>query len=140
MADFFSEAEQRRRRIAGGTTFVLLVCALGLLVAPRSAERLTGIRAAPALASPDELPALASADATPFFRERDQIEIRVGEATTLRQFLDRNRLNRPYTRKQITDQLGNAAPDAQIAAGTVFRLRLTPMAEDVPGAAPESKK
>jgi len=140
MAGFFSEAEQRRRRIAGIAVIVLVLCAVALVAVPRSVERLTGIRHAPELASPDDLPALSSADATPFFRDRDQVEIRVAEATTLRQFLDRNRLNRPYTRRQIVDQLGNASPDAQIAAGTVFRLRLTPVAEDVPGAAPEAKK
>lgn len=140
MAGFFTESEQRRRQIVTGATILLLLAALFLALRPRSVESLTGLRAAPALASPDDLPALASADATPFFRERDQVEIRVAEATTLRQFLDRNRLNKPYTRKQIVEQLGNASPDAPIAAGTVFRLRLTPVVEDVPGAAPDTAR
>lgn len=119
-----------------GTTAVLLLGALALLVWPRSVERLTGVRESSQLASPDDLPALSKDDATPFFQSRNQIEIRVAEGTTLRQFLDRNRLNKPYQRKQITDQLGNTSPDAPIAAGTVFRLSLTPVAVDVPGARP----
>lgn len=126
--------------MAVAATAVLLACAAALLLVPHSVERLTGIRPAPQLAAPDDLPPLAAADAAPFFRERDQVEIRVAENTTLRQFLDRNRLNRPYTRKQITDQLGNAAPNTEIAAGTLFHLRLTPVVEDVPGAKPEPPK
>jgi hypothetical protein len=140
MAGFFTESEQRRRQIAIGATILLLVVAIAIALRPRSVESLTGLRSAPELASPDDLPVLASADATPFFRERDQVEIRVAEATTLRQFLDRNRLNKPYTRRQIEEQLGNASPDAPIAAGTVFRLRLTPVVEDVPGAAPDTAR
>jgi len=126
--------------MAGATAVILLACMAALVLVPHAAERLTGIRPAPKLASPDDLPALSSADAAPFLRERDQIEIRVAEPTTLRQFLDRNRLNRPYTRRQITDQLGNTSPNAPIAAGTVFRLLLTPVPEDVPGATPEPQK
>jgi hypothetical protein len=61
------------------------------------------------------------------------IEIRVAEATTLRQFLDRNRLNKDTQVKQIADQLGSAAPDAPIAAGTTFTIHLTPTTPDVPG-------
>ncbi len=140
MAGFFTESDQRRRQIVIGATIVLLAAALYIALRPSAVESVTGLRPAPELASPDDLPALASADATPFFRERDQVEIRVAEATTLRQFLDRNRLNKPYTRRQIEEQLGNAGPDAPIAAGTVFRLRLTPVVEDVPGAAPDTVK
>lgn len=139
MPGFVTAAEKRRRRAAYAAAAVLVVCAVALLLVPGSVETITGIRRAPRLAAPDDLPPLSSPDATPFFRDRDQIEIRVASATTLRQFLDRNRLNKPYTRKQIVDQLGNASPDAQIAAGTVFRIRLTPVAEDVPGAGPASK-
>lgn len=118
------------------TTAVLVLGTLALLVWPRSVERITGVRESSPLASPDDLPALSKDDATPFFQSRNQVEIRVAEATTLRQFLDRNRLNKPYQRQQITAQLGNTSPDAPIAAGTVFRLSLTPVAVDVPGARP----
>jgi len=140
MGEWFSESDSRRRQIAIGATVLLVVAALVIALRPRSAEWLTGLRSKPELASPDDLPALATADATPFFRERDEVEIRVAEATTLRQFLDRNRLNKPYTRKQIVEQLGNASPEAPIAAGTVFRLRLTPVVEDVPGAVPDTSR
>lgn len=118
----------------GGATVILLVLAAVVLLVPRSVETLTGVRASPELVSPDELPALSKEDATPFFQSRNRVEIRVANATTLRQFLDRNRLNKPFHRNQIVEQLGNASPDAPIAAGTVFRLALTPVAVDVPGA------
>jgi hypothetical protein len=115
---------------------VVVLAAVGLAVVPRSVEVLTGIRAEPEVAAPDALPALAADDVAPFLAERDRIErVVVAENTTLRQFLDRNRLNRPWTRDQITEQLGNADPAAAIPAGTVFHLRLTPTASDVPGAA-----
>ena len=120
----------------GGATVILLALAAVVLLVPRSVEMLTGVRAAPELISPDELPALSKEDATPFFQSRNQVEIRVADATTLRQFLDRNRLNKPFHRNQIVEQLGNASPDAPIAAGTVFRLALTPVAVDVPGTTP----
>jgi hypothetical protein len=115
---------------------VVVLAAVVLAVVPRAVEVLTGIRAEPAIAAPDALPRLAADDVAPFLAERDRIErVVVAENTTLRQFLDRNRLNRPWTRDQITEQLGSADPAAAIAAGTVFHLRLTPTASDVPGAA-----
>jgi hypothetical protein len=114
-----------------------LVLVLGAMVfafVPRVTEWLTGVRPEPAIAAPDELPQLAQGDEVPFLAERDQIEkIVVSEDTTLRQFLDRNRLNRPWTRDQIVEQLGDANPAARIPAGTTFKLRLTPMVTDVPG-------
>ncbi len=129
---------ERLRWIAErATTAVLLVAALALLVMPRAVEQLTGVRESPKLSAPDNLPPLSKEDATPFFASRNQLEIRVPEATTLRQFLDRNRLNKPYHRQQIVEQLGNASPDTPIAAGTTFRLSLTPVAVDVPGARPQ---
>jgi hypothetical protein len=131
---------ERLRWIAErATTAVLLLAALALLVLPRALEQITGVRGSPALAAPDQLPPLSKEDATPFFAARNEIEIRVPEATTLRQFLDRNRLNKPYHRQQIATQLGSASPDAPIAAGTVFRLALTPVATDVPGARPSDE-
>ena len=135
--DYFTEAEGRQTWLAGVVAAVLIACAIAVVFWPGSVETLTGFRAAPALASPDDLPVLSSADATPFLQSRDQIEIRVAEATTLRRFLDRNRLNKPYQRKQIVEQLGKSEPEAPIAAGTVFKLRLTPIAEDVPGTTPK---
>lgn len=60
MTEFFTEAEKRRRRLAGATTIVLLACAVALAVAPRAVERLTGIRPAPNLSSPDDLPGCSS--------------------------------------------------------------------------------
>ena len=116
-------------------TVILLAAAVAVLLWPGAVETLTGVRPTPELTAPDDLPPLSSEDATPFFQSRNEIEVRVAEATTLRQFLDRNRLNKPFQRRQIIDQLGNGSPDAQIAAGTVFRVRLTPVAEDVPGVA-----
>ncbi|HET8773237.1 MAG TPA: hypothetical protein VFP80_05580 [Thermoanaerobaculia bacterium] len=132
MADFRNLG--RLRTVVQSTATVVLLAAAGAtLLWPGAVETLTGVRPTPKLTAPDDLPPLSSEDATPFFQSRNEIEVRVAEATTLRQFLDRNRLNKPFQRKQIVDQLGNASPDAQIAAGTVFRLRLTPVAEDVPG-------
>ncbi|HET8797311.1 MAG TPA: hypothetical protein VFO89_06480 [Thermoanaerobaculia bacterium] len=116
---------------------VLLLAAAAALLVPNAVQKVTGVRPAPVLSSPDELPPLSKEDEAPFFQSRNQIEIRVDEATTLRAFLDRNRLNKPFHRKQIVDQLGSASPDAPIAAGTRFRLRLTPVVDDVPGAAPD---
>jgi hypothetical protein len=130
---------QRLRWIAErATTAILLVGAAVVLFMPRSVEVVTGVRESPRLAAPDELPPLSKEDATPFFRSRNQVEIHVAEATTLRKFLDRNRLNKPDHRRQIVEQLGSSSPDAQIAAGTVFRLSLTPQAPDVPGARPKT--
>lgn len=140
MNSYFTAAERRRGIVAAVAAIVLTGGAVALAMMPRSVEVLSGIRPGPSLAAPDDLPPLSGDDATPFFLERDEIEIRVGQAMTLRQFLDRNRLNKPYHRKQIVEQLGNANPDAPIAAGTLFRLRLTPVAEDVPGTAPKPRK
>lgn len=130
---------QRLRWIAErATAAILLVGAVVVLLMPRSVEVVTGVRQAPRLSAPDELPPLSKEDAMPFFRSRNQVEIHVSEATTLRKFLDRNRLNKPDHRKQIVEQLGNGSPDAPIAAGTVFRVSLTPPASDVPGARPKT--
>jgi hypothetical protein len=134
MANFFTAAEQRRDALVAGATLVLLVGAVVGAVMPSSVEVLTGVRAEPVVAAADDLPALATDDVTPFFAERDHIErIVVAEETTLRQFLDRNRLNRPWTRDQVVEQLGDANPATPIPAGTVFKLRLTPTVTDVPG-------
>jgi hypothetical protein len=124
-------------RLASAAALILAIGAFALIVRPRTVEALTGVRGAPELASPDELPPLSKEDAAPFFQTRNQIEIRVAEATTLRAFLDRNRLNKPFHRRQIVAQLGSDAPEAPVAAGTVFRIVLTPVAEDVPGAKPK---
>jgi hypothetical protein len=94
----------------------------------------------PDLTAPDDLAAAAKDDPLPFLEKRDQIEIRVAEATTLRQFLDRNRLNKDTQVRQIAAQLGSSAPNTPIPAGTTFKLRLTPGAEDVPGTSRSSKK
>lgn len=121
------------RNLSTASLVVLLLLATTIALVP--VETLTGIRGEPAVMAPDELPPLASGDVAPFLAERDAIaRIVVAEPTTLRNFLDRNRLNRPWTRDQITQQLGDANPAAVIPAGTVFRLRLTPTATDVPGA------
>lgn len=125
-----------RTRFAGAAALILVLGAVALLLRPHFVETITGVRGSPELAAPDELPALADGDATPFFQERNRLEIRVAEATTLRAFLDRNRLNKPFHRRQIVAQVGSESLDAQIPAGTVFRISLTPMAEDVPGAKP----
>lgn len=127
---FFAVA--RRQQMFLAVAGALIVGALIVAVVPGSAEILTGIRRTPRLASPDDLPALSS-DAPNFFDGRDQIRIRITERTTLRRFLDRNRLNKPYHRQQIVEQLGSAMPDAPIADGTVFKIRLTPTTTDVPG-------
>ncbi|HYI11837.1 MAG TPA: hypothetical protein VEK57_22465 [Thermoanaerobaculia bacterium] len=112
---------------------LLLAGAVALLVWPNAIENLTGIAPEPVLSAPDDLPAAAKDDPLPFLEKRDQIEIRVAEATTLRQFLDRNRLNKDTQVRQIAAQLGSSAPNTPIPAGTTFRIRLTPGAEDVPG-------
>lgn len=135
MRNLFSAAERRRDVLVVASTILLLLSAALLAAVPRAVETLTGVRPEPVVGAPDDLPPLATGDVAPFFAERDQLaRIVVPEETTLRQFLDRNRLNRPWTRNQITEQLGDANPNAVIAAGTVFHLRLTPTATDVPGA------
>jgi len=136
---FFVEANRRRHVLVAVTAGALFAAGLALVVAPGATEALTGVRHEPRLAAPDDLPALAGDDATAFFQERDQVEIRVPEKTTLREFLDRNRLNKPYQRAQIVEQAGGAAPETPIAAGTVFKLRLTPTVADVPGTATKPK-
>jgi len=112
---------------------LLLAAAIALAVWPRAIETVTGVRRVPELRSADDLSALSGDNATEFFGERDEIEIRVAKDTTLREFLDRNRLNKPYHRRQIVEQVGSAAPQTPIAAGTVLKLRLTPTAADIPG-------
>jgi hypothetical protein len=129
--------ERQATLLTRAAVVILLVGAVVLLFRPQLVETITGVRHAPELASPDELPALSKDDATPFLQSRNQLEIRVAEATTLRVFLDRNRLNKPFHRRQIATQLGSDSPDAPIAAGTIFRIALTPVAEDVPGAKPK---
>jgi hypothetical protein len=138
---YFNEVDGRQTPLAVVAGGLLIAGAIVVALWPGASEALTGFRETPVLASPDELPALSSADAMPFLESRDQVEIRVTEATTLRRFLDRNRLNKPYHRKQIEAQLGRSEPETPIAAGTRFKLRLTPMAEDVPGTtlAPKAK-
>lgn len=112
---------------------VTLAATVALLVWPGTVEMLTGVPPEPALSAPDELSAAASDNALPFLMKRDVIEIRVSEATTLRQFLDRNRLNKDTQVRQIAEQLGSSAPNTPIAAGTTFRIQLTPSTPDVPG-------
>lgn len=130
----FTAAEQRRDGLIVASTLALLVGAVLFAVWPRAVEGLTGVRPEPVITAPDALPALATDDVAPFFAERDQIErIVVAEEMTLRELLDRNRLNRPWTRDQIVEQLGDANPAATIPAGTTFKLRLTPTVTDVPG-------
>lgn len=129
--------ERQGKLLTRAAAVILLIGAVALLIRPQLVETITGVRHAPELASPDELPALSKDDATPFLQSRNQLEMRVAEATTLRAFLDRNRLNKPFHRRQIAAQLGSDSPEAPIAAGTVFRIALTPVAEDVPGAKPK---
>lgn len=108
-----------------------------LLLMPDLARQITGVSESPVLGAPDDLPPLSSDDTSGFFQSRNHIVISASGATTLREFLDRNRLNKPFHRKQVVEQLGSASPDAAIAEGAVFRIRLTPVAEDVPGVAPQ---
>jgi hypothetical protein len=136
---FFEAAEGRRQVLLLLAVCALLGGAVAVGVSPRSTEILTGIRGAEEIEAPDDLPPLATDDATRFFGDRDEIEIRVAANTTLRAFLDRNRLNKPYHRAQIVEQLGSAAPSAPLAAGPRFKLRLTPMASDIPGATAKGK-
>jgi hypothetical protein len=137
---FFAEAKQSRQVSPAVTACVLVAAALALIGVPHSIELVVGLREVPDLALLHDLPPLSGYDTASFFGERDQIEIRVAADTMLRTFLDRNRLNKPYQRAQIVEQLGSAAPETRIAAGTVFTLRLTPMAADVPGATTMSKE
>lgn len=132
MRNISTDSGRLQKFVAAGVS-ILLVAAFGLLLWPNAITVLTGIAPEPQLRAPDDLSAAAKDDPMPFLVERDQIEIRVAEATTLREFLDRNRLNKDTQVKQIAEQLGSAAPETPIAAGTTFRLRLTPNAIDVPG-------
>lgn len=131
---FFAEAAGKRQVVILVVASILIAAALAIVAIPHLAELVTGLRGAPDFASPDDLPSLSTDDTAEFLGERDQLEIRVGIDTTLRVFLDHNRLNKPYQRAQIVEQLGNAEPATRIARGTVFKLRLTPTATDVPGA------
>jgi hypothetical protein len=123
-----------QKSIAAGV-IVFLALSIALIAWPDAIAVLTGLSRQPQLTAPDDLSAAAKDDPTSFLVERDQIEIKVAEATTLREFLDRNRLNKQSQVKQIAAQLGSNEPTTPIAAGTTFRIRLTPGAEDVPGIA-----
>ncbi|HEV7763772.1 MAG TPA: hypothetical protein VGQ76_02105 [Thermoanaerobaculia bacterium] len=123
--------------VAGVVAFLALTIAL--IFWPNAITVLTGISHQPHLSAPDDLSAATKDDPTSFLSERDQIEIKVAEATTLREFLDRNRLNKQSQVKQIAAQLGSNVPTTPIAAGTIFRIRLTPGAEDVPGVVPRKR-
>ncbi len=123
----------RFQKLLSGAVVLLVAAAVALVMWPDAIEVLTGIAPEPELTAPDDLPAAAKDDPLPFLEKRDQLEIRVYEATTLRQFLDRNRLNKDTQVRQIAEQLGSADPKTPIPAGTTFRLRLTPSAGDVPG-------
>lgn len=133
MRNISTDSGGRLQKFVAAGVSILLAAAFGLLLWPNAITVLTGIAPEPQLRAPDDLSVAAKDDPMPFLVERDQIEIRVAEATTLREFLDRNRLNKDTQVKQIAEQLGSAAPETPIAAGTTFRLRLTPNAIDVPG-------
>jgi hypothetical protein len=133
MREIQTPAKRRGVPIAG-LALVLTVCAaVALLAIPNATERLTSIPPAPQVSAPDELPAAAKDDPTAFLLERDLIELRVPADTTLAEFLQRNRLNKPAQRKQVAEQIGSNDPNAKIAAGKLLRIRLTPSASDVPG-------
>jgi hypothetical protein len=136
MREIGAAAERRGGRLVGFALSLAAAAAGMLLFWPDAAERLTGIPPTPRVSAPDELPPASRDDPMPFLIERDLVELRVVEETTLAEFLHRNRLNKPSQRKQIARQLGSDRPDARIAAGTMFRLRLTPAASDVPGTSP----
>ena len=133
MRNFAIDSGGRLQKSTAAGAAVLIAVALTLLFWPDAMEALTGIAHTPPLTAPDELSSAAREDPMPFLMERDLIEIRVAEPTTLREFLDRNRLNKASQVKQIVAQLGSAEPATPIAAGTTFRLHLTPGALDVPG-------
>jgi hypothetical protein len=133
MRNISTDSGGRLQQFAAAGAAILVAAAIGLLLWPQAIPFFTGITREPELGAPDDLPAAAKEDPLPFLAERDQIDIRVAEATTLRDFLDRNRLNKETQVAQIAEQLGSAAPDTPIAAGTTFHLRLTPGAADVPG-------
>jgi hypothetical protein len=135
MLEFRTEVPGRWQKAVSGAVILLLAGALALLVWRDAIAVLTGIRPEPRLQAPDELAAAAVDNPMPFLVRRNVIEIRVGEATTLRQFLDRNRLNKDTQVRQIVEHLGSGAPGTPIAAGTVFRVELTPGTGDVPGTA-----
>jgi hypothetical protein len=133
MRNFPMDSGPRLQKSTAAGVAVLLAVAIALLLWPDAVEALTGISHKPRLTAPDALPSAQREDPTSFLMQRDQIEIKVTEATTLRELLDRNRLNKESQVKQIVAQLGSSAPATPIAAGTTFRIRLTPGALDVPG-------
>jgi hypothetical protein len=134
MRNFSTDSGGRQPKSTAAGVAVLIAVALLLLFWPGAITTLTGLAHQPQLTAPDELPSAAARDdAMPLMLERDRIEIKVAEPTTLREFLDRKRLNKDNQVKQIVAQLGSSAPATPIAAGTTFRLSLTPGALDVPG-------
>ena len=134
MQKITTPSERRAQRIAVASLLAAVAVAIALIAVPRAVETLTGIPKPARLEAPDDLRPASKDDPMSFLGERDEIVLRVAEATTLREFLDRNRLNKPAQRKQIVAQLGSDKPEAPIAAGTTFRIRLTPTVSDVPGA------
>lgn len=122
----------RSDRLTVATAAVLVVLAAVVLISPRVLERITGKRATPQLAAPDDIGAAASENDAPFFVSRNVIEVRVSEPLTVRQLLTLYRLNKPYQRRQILEQLGNPSLDSQLAAGTTVRVKLTPSPDNVP--------
>jgi hypothetical protein len=68
----------------------------------------------------------------PVLIARDRLEVRVDAPMTVRQLLDKNRLNKPNLQKQVLEQLGNPQLDSTVDAGVTLHLSLTPTAADIP--------
>jgi hypothetical protein len=133
MLSMQTAAERRAGRVAAAVVLLALAACAAFVLVPGADETLTTLPPEARLAAPDELRSAAKDDPTSFLAERDQVELRVSAPTTLREFLDRNRLNKPNQSRQIMEQLGSTDPAAVIPAGRTFRIRLTPSAPDVPG-------
>jgi len=113
------------------------LAALAVLAIPTSVTYLAGLPETAPLTPPDQ--AVAPAHDTPMalLLERDTVELTVRTATRLDRFIQQNRLRRqrPQIRAQLRLPAQVADDQFTIPAGTTFRLRLTPEASDVPGAA-----
>jgi hypothetical protein len=116
----------------GAAVAILLVAAAVVIGNADWFRYVTGLPRTEALQAPDEVRGATREDPMPFLIARNVLEIRVDTPLTIRDLLEKNRLNKPNLRRQVLEQLGNPSLDSTVAAGTTLKISLTPEAADVP--------
>jgi hypothetical protein len=127
------KAHGRSARASAAIAAAALLIGCFLIAGSGDALRLlAGIPRNEPLTPPDEVKSAAHDDPVPFLIARDRLEVRVDAPMTVRQLLDKNRLNKPNLQRQVLEQLGNPPLDSTVDAGVTLHLSLTPPAIDVP--------